>query len=131
MYVGMAPVDLVYLQGTGGLFLADSEDNRTLLARGYSGSGSGRNNPEAEKIRAVGPIPRGVWRVDTPRHHPTLGPLVFPLVPVAQNAHGRTGFYIHGDNAKGNGSASTGCIVIPRAAREAIRALGIKVLVVE
>ena len=131
MYVSQAHLDLVYCQGTGCLYLADDQDGRALLCRGYSGHGSGRNDPTQEAVKAIGPIPRGVWRVEAPRHHPRLGDSAFPLLPVGHNAHGRTGFYIHGDNRKADGSASTGCIIAPRFVREAIGALGIRCLLVE
>lgn len=36
---------------------------------------------------------------------------------------GRSGFFIHGDNAKANRSASTGCIVVGKRARECVSAL--------
>jgi hypothetical protein len=38
--------------------------------------------------------------------------------------HGRSGFYIHGDNGKGDRSASEGCIILPRAVRERIHDSG-------
>lgn len=130
MHVYPPAIDLVYDQSSGCLYMADSEDARTLLCRGYSGHGPGLNDPAKEAVKAVGPIPCGMWRVETARHHIRLGPLSFPLKPVGHKAHGRSGFYIHGDNAKGNGTASTGCIVAPRPAREAIRALGVRSLLV-
>lgn len=130
LLVRMADLDLVYEQASGRLLLADGEDARAVLCHGYSGYGIGANNPEKEAVRSVGPIPRGVWSVVFKGHHPRLGPVCFALKPVAHDAHGRTEFFIHGDNAKGNGTASTGCIIAPRPAREAIRALGIRSLIV-
>lgn len=122
--------DLVFSQSSGCLYLADENDARCLLARGYAGSGTGLNNPKAERQIAIGPIPRGLWSIDDPIRHARLGPLAFALYPVQHRAHGRSGFFIHGDNERGDRSASTGCIVVPRGAREVIRALAIKGLLV-
>ena len=85
--------------------------------RGYSGSLVHRNDPTAEHIRNSGPIPRGSWIINL---HPTSrrGPLTLELQPLGHSARGRSGFLIHGDNHEGD--ASTGCIVMPREAREAI-----------
>lgn len=85
---------------------------------GYSGHGEGLNNPELEAVEGVGPIPRGRWRVLRvwPRH-PHLGPLALQLDPVGHDAHGRTEFFIHGDNALLNKTASHGCIILPRSFR--------------
>lgn len=130
-YIHLPALDLVYDQGSGCLFLADEQDARTLLCRGYSGRGSGRNNPTQEKVISVGPIPRGMWRLEPSREHSTLGPVSIPLVPVAHNAHGRSGFYIHGDNRSANGTASSGCIIAPRRIREAIGMLNIRSMLVE
>lgn len=126
--VRMVPLDLVFEQASGRLLLADNQDARAALCLGYSGHGDNRNNPDAEALRASGPIPRGLWRVGAPRDHSTLGAFAFPLEPVDHKAHGRTAFYIHGDNRKADGSASTGCIIAPRFARECIAALRINML---
>lgn len=88
-------------------------------AIGYSGHGDGLNNPDLESVKSVGPIPRGKWRIvrwdDT---HGDKGPVVGVLEPVGHDAHGRTGFLIHGDNALANHSASHGCIIASRPLRE-------------
>lgn len=129
--------DLLYSQSSGDLYLADEDDFKVLLARGYSGRGEDRDNPLSERKVAQGPIPRGVWKVRTPYDHPTLGPLAFPLTPfhvpslVGPNGSGRAGFFIHGDNRDGNFSASKGCIILPRNIREVIRSLSIATLTVE
>ena len=47
--------------------------------------------------------------------------------------HGRSGFWIHGDNAQANKSASSGCIVLDKRSREFVAAaiaLGFDTLVV-
>jgi Protein of unknown function (DUF2778) len=92
--------------------------NGKSLGVGYSGNGVGRNNPSKTNVRAVGPIPVGKWVVGPGFQHPHLGPLSLPLTPVdPRNALGRSGFFVHGDNPKGDGSASEGCIVISRPVR--------------
>lgn len=77
----------------------------------YSGKGEGRNNPEMEAIRGVGPIPRGLYAVSLceQKEHPHLAMPVFRLLPVGHDAHGRDGFLLHGDNV--DHDASEGCII--------------------
>ena len=92
-----------------------------VVADGYSGHGAGVNCPEMQEVAMVGPLPRGVYTVMPPITHPRLGPVAMALVPDAANEmFGRSAFYIHGDNGRGDRSASEGCIVLPRAARNAI-----------
>lgn len=83
---------------------------------GYSGHGEGRNNPEMETVHDLGPIPRGLWRIGDPVNHPRMGPLTFPLIPIGHDAHGRTGFFIHGNNAAND--ASHGCPILDHEIRE-------------
>ena len=104
-------------QSEGVLYL-----NGQWTARGYSGRGQGRNNPVMEAAHAVGPIPAGRWRIAPPRASTRTGPHVMDLTPVNHDAHGRSAFQIHGDNAAGD--ASSGCIVLPRFYRELISKSG-------
>lgn len=111
-----------YEQRTGDFYLADSQNGRALIARGYSGKGIGLNAPEFEDRISEGPIPRGEWRVYAPAYHVRLGPLSFALAfkregRIGPAPHSRSGFYIHGDNAAGNGTASSGCIILDKSAR--------------
>lgn len=85
----------------------------------YSGNGRSINRPQDETIVRVGPIPRGVWAIGNPVDHPRLGPNAIPLYPRGF-VHGRSEFFIHGDNFKANRSASSGCIIAPPDARKAI-----------
>jgi hypothetical protein len=92
---------------------------------GYSGFGAGLNDPDSETIPNVGPIPRGKWRIIRwDDHHGDKGPIVGILEPVGHDAHGRSAFLIHGDNAAGDHSASHGCIILPRAVRVKMRDSG-------
>lgn len=96
--------------------------NGVIMGVGYSGHGAGLDNPDAEDQKGIGPIPHGVWTMGTFFDHPHLGPIVSHLSPGrATEVFGRSGFFIHGDNADVNHSASDGCIVLPRNLREAIR----------
>lgn len=121
---------LEYSQRTGRLKLYD---RRNLLKSelGYAGRGEGLNNPSAEGIRSTGPLPRGTYTVGSPVRHPRLGPLAFPLTQRCGETFGRSGFYIHGDNRRGDRSASSGCIVVGPAMRAAIAEYGPTLLIVD
>lgn len=96
--------------------------NGIIAGVGYSGHGSGLDNPAQDCRAGVGPIPAGVWQIGTFFDHPHLGPIVSHLAPTqGTDTFGRTGFFIHGDNVKCNHSASHGCIILPRSLREKIR----------
>lgn len=126
---------LIYSQSNGTLSYAPAGENPRILGRGYSGHPPYVNDPEAEALKARGPIPRGCYRVSSPWDHVRLGPVVFFLEPVdAKVMFGRSGFLIHGDNKYGNRSASHGCIILPRKVRDelaTIRATSRKALVLE
>lgn len=101
----------IYGQRTGTMWLKSQSDDN-IIGKGYSGKkGASRNNPQAEEKPQEGPIPKGLYKIGAPIKHRRLGKMAMPLYPVGHTAHGRTGFYIHGDNAAGD--ASTGCIIMP------------------
>lgn len=90
-------------------------------ATGYSGHHNGVNAPELQACSNVGPIPRGSYTISKPYTDDEKGPVVMRLTPDAENTMwGRSGFLIHGDNQQMNHSASEGCIILPRVAREFI-----------
>lgn len=92
---------------------------------GYSGHETGLNNIHMQNAKGVGPIPVGLWRVGQWVSHPHLGLVVAALSPIKlTSTYNRDGFFIHGDNALMNHSGSDGCIVLPVAARNALRATG-------
>lgn len=93
-----------------------------VIGIGYSGTGDGKNNPEMEAVRMIGPLPRGDYEIGPIYDTLHLGPRVMPLTPIGHDALGRSGFFIHGDNAKHD--ASHGCIILPRGVRELIGAAG-------
>ena len=105
----------IYYQSTGELKNGDK-----LIAKGYSGAPGYKNDPASEDKESKGPIPRGNYRISSPRTSSRTGPYILPLNPVGHSAHGRKNFQIHGDKASSPGSASTGCIILPRTAREKI-----------
>ena len=94
--------------------------NGRVVATGYSGRNEGLNNPDMEGIPNVGPIPRGRYTIGHAYQHETKGPITMRLNPYGHNARGRSGFLIHGDNHNLNSTASEGCIVLNREARELI-----------
>lgn len=106
-----------YEQKTGWLI----DQGGLRLAQGYSGHLSGKNSPVHEDVVDVGPIPRGRYGIEAPVDTVTHGPYVLRLVPNYENQmFGRTGFLIHGDSVVEPGTASRGCIILPRFARERI-----------
>jgi hypothetical protein len=115
----------IYQQSTGDLVRGGR-----FVSSGYSGSGDGINNPVKEAVPDIGPIPRGEWNIGKAFDHATKGTIVMRLTPKGHKAHGRTGFLIHGDNAKRNRSASNGCIILSKDARDAIAKSHIDRLVV-
>ena len=92
------------------------------VANGYSGAGQGKNNPDLQHVRNVGPIPQGEWTVagppvDSAEH----GPYVLRLEPSdATETFGRSGFLMHGDSKTAPGTASHGCVIMPKFVREEV-----------
>jgi len=106
-----------YAQETGEL-----QHDGAHVATGYSGAGPGKNNPQMESVPNVGPIPQGDWTiVGPPVNTEQHGPYVLKLEPDDQtNTFGRSGFLMHGDSKESPGSASHGCVILPRAVRERV-----------
>lgn len=107
-----------YQQSTGRMVGAGG----LLLAVGYSGADpNGKNNPLMQAIQDQGPIPQGNYTFEEPEDTIAHGPYAMPLTPATDNEmFGRSGFLCHGDNIDNPGTASEGCIIIPRFARERI-----------
>ncbi|HTA42588.1 MAG TPA: tlde1 domain-containing protein [Bryobacteraceae bacterium] len=107
-----------YSQSTGVL----SRDG-THVITGYAGHGEGVNDPDMQGLKDVGPIPQGRYTMtgfvdEVPGTG--LGTIVLKPDP-ANEMFGRGEFRIHGDNGKGDQSASDGCIIAGHAAdRQAI-----------
>jgi len=102
-----------YVQSTGQLL----DPAGKLLAIGYSGLGLGKNDPAAQMIPNVGPLPCGIYTMeliaDAQGNACDYGDKKAPvlrLIPDSQNVmFDRKGFLMHGDNA--THTASDGCII--------------------
>jgi hypothetical protein len=96
-----------------------------VAAHGYSGAELGKNNPAMQDAVGVGPIPRGAWAIDGVIDSLRTGPFTIVLdAEPGTDTCGRSAFRIHGDSIANPGRASHGCIILPRAIREAIWASG-------
>jgi hypothetical protein len=117
-----------YQQSTGNL----TDPNGAAAGKGYSGHGTGVNNPSSQNVPDVGPIPQGNWTIGAFFDDPGgKGPIVSHLVPAnGTETFGRSGFMIHGDNSEADQTASEGCIILARPFRTAIRDSGDTALVV-
>ena len=95
--------------------------NGKVVATGYAGHDYGKNNPKAQDVKGIGPVPRGRWSIGAPRTSPNTGPYTMSLTPMqGTDPLGRSAFRIHGDSISAPGTASHGCIILPRAVRQAI-----------
>lgn len=104
------------------------DDRKLIISQGYSGHGEGKNNPKAEAIKNVGPIPRGLYIIGEPYDSTRVGPFAIPLTPSGHDAHGRTSFLIHGDSISHPGEASKGCIVLNRTTRRRVHSSNDKII---
>lgn len=120
-----------YSQSTGRL----TRDGQ-FVSNGYSGNGRGKNNPAMQAAARVGPVPRGLWRIEGPPYTGNCGPYTLKLFAVdgvlddTEATTGRGAFRIHGDSLANPGTASHGCIILPRKVREAIWGSGDRELTV-
>lgn len=106
-----------WVQRTGALYDTLGE----LIGHGYAGHDAGKNNPALQNVRNIGPVPVGIYQIEPPVDTATHGPYVLWLQPFTSNVmSGRAGFGIHGDSIQSPGSASNGCIILPRPIRQRI-----------
>lgn len=110
-----------YSQETGEL----RRNGNLVSTIGYSGKGRGKNNPSLQGAAGVGPIPKGRWKMVSMYDSKNVGPRTIMLHAVdvhpTDDIHdptGRSSFRIHGDSIKSPGTASRGCIILPRVIRE-------------
>ena len=126
-----------YSQSTGKLFQVADDGTSKLLGVGFAGNDSrpganpshipGRNNPEAQTLRCIGPLPVGWYTMGEPFHHPELGPLTFILTPDPTNEmFGRDSFRMHGASATDPLNSSEGCIVQAHDVRQAVADSGVR-----
>jgi hypothetical protein len=97
--------------------------NGPVLGPAYAGHPPHVNDPNACEMVGIGPIPPGLYEIGPPIDRPkSVGVYAMALEPcVGTDTYGRSGFYIHGDDAaKSPQSSSDGCIVASRPVREAI-----------
>ncbi len=107
----------IYRQKTGELL----DDSGSLIATGYAGREEGKNNPDMQNVKGIGPLPVGEYTIGSPVDDPVVGKYAMRLAPAVTNQmFGRASFLIHGDSYEHPGLASHGCIVMPRAIREAV-----------
>jgi len=103
-----------YIQSTGELLR-----NGRHFSMGYSGSGSGRNNPAGGGAGGIGPIPVGEYAIGAAYEHPAWGPFTLPLEPQPSNLPGPAaadpaGLLIRGDARVVSQDAPSG-VVSPEA----------------
>jgi hypothetical protein len=97
-----------------------SQDGK-LLFTGYSGLWNGKNNPSMQAAKGIGPIPAGLWHIGGSYDSHKTGPATILLVPDEKTeTFGRSEFRIHGDSISAPGTASHGCIILPRFIRNKI-----------
>ncbi|MGH9418017.1 MAG: tlde1 domain-containing protein [Terriglobales bacterium] len=118
-----------YSQSEGTIAHVFPDGARKLIGSGYSGFGSALDDPAAQDEDKLGPIPRGSWIIGPQQNHSLAdgrGTLIaaMPLAPAPGNTTVRKDFWIHGDTAAHNHTASQGCIVLPRDTRNAIARSG-------
>lgn len=119
---------MIYFQKSGTLIANSGE----VICVGYSGHGEGKNNPDMQHIKSIGPIPRGSYIIGRAYNSANTGPLTIMLSPHPDNEmFGRSNFRIHGDSIKEPGNASRGCIIVPRDIRKKIIAGTDKKLIVK
>lgn len=100
----------------------------TLFTLGWAGCGLGKNNPEMQHVRMIGPLPRGRYRIGAPELAST-GAYSLRLHPCPETEmFGRDGFLIHGPavDASKRGQESHGCPIMHRICREQVVRLGVE-----
>ena len=103
--------------------------------KAYSGKKGFVNNSAFQCVKFTGPIPTGRYRIGKHKKH-NIG-WGMRLTPIGINNKemvkicGRDNFLIHGDNTKGNESASKGCIILNKKERLEIVKSGDSILIVK
>lgn len=133
LYVGGDPLtrvdplglDWVVHQATGQIEHVDAHGNVTAVGQGYAGHGAGVNNPAMQGVLDTGPLPQGMYTIQSQRNNVTGSgtrlPASMRLTPSADNdMQGRAGFLIHGPHANDNMDSSNGCPVVSRPVRDQI-----------
>lgn len=108
-----------------GEFIAYSADGQIewIQFDAYSGTPAARNDPSRTHEENVGPLPSGLYDMveDLNPANARLGGLRTRLNPYpSTEMFGRGGMLIHADSTRRPGTASQGCIILPRHARQDI-----------
>lgn len=105
-------------QSTGLMICTDSASSVYYVGQGYSGTGQGRNNFEAQQRPFIGPLPQGTYTTGKSYKSDVTGKNTIPLIPdlatrISIILMGRdpNSFRIHGNNAEDD--ASQGCLIQP------------------
>jgi hypothetical protein len=113
-----------YSQSQGTLWYFPPEGGAATLIStgGYAGNGVYLNDGTAQGRSREGPLPVGTYTIEDQRFSRNTGAAAMPLTPdPGNNTFGRSSFQIHGDNGRGDRSASEGCIIKPRSVRDLIQ----------
>lgn len=135
------PMLYTYYQDTGRFTGGSGE--AAIETRGYSGRGSGKNNPlEQCNLADIGPLPATVYKLaycKNVMHEVSQRPCSFYLDPqVPEEMCGREDFFVHGCDCCAAGDdrepppdgCSEGCVIISYANRRKLR-LGDTLVVVQ
>ena len=123
-------VSCTYDQSTGQLRCADDNTGQqSVNEQCYSGAPGAVNDRSQQNTPHVGPIPLGDYDIGTGVGNRGTGPQSLPLTPTENNnqfpsTRDPNSFLMHGDNSRGNQSASQGCIICARNTRNTIDAAG-------
>jgi hypothetical protein len=119
LYIDPLGLCWLYIQSTGELLHLDANGFADYFVNGgYSGYGSGLNNPAMQDVQAkqegdpAGPIPEGSYNIGPQYYNQNTGPGTMDLtLPPGTTTYIRDLLRIHGDNDAHNHTASNGCIV--------------------
>ena len=123
-------VTCTFSQSTGQLTCTDDTTNQqTVDEQCYSGAPGAVNDGSQQNTPNVGPIPLGDYDIGAGVGHRGTGPNSLPLTPMASNdqfpsTRNPGSFLMHGDNSRGNQSASQGCIICSPNTRSTINNSG-------
>lgn len=91
------------------------------VAQGYSGAPEAKDDPYKTNLKDIGPCPVGLYTIGQMQETKDHGPDAMPLIADPENEmFGRSGFWMHGDSIHAPGTASEGCIIQPRFARDRV-----------
>ena len=109
-----------YEQSNGSVWLVNGQYDLPL-AEGYAGRGLHRDRPESQCLKNEGPLPQGVYSMRVLGNPNFAAPAIKLVAIEGTDLCGRSGFWVHGNNAEND--ASHGCVVLDRAARRVLASL--------